>query len=97
MFGEYETAPVFQALGGAGIGIYFGTCVLLLKRAIGGDSLAYFAGNTVAAVLLLLSNIGAFDLTAVLVQIALIAAGFGLMILVFLIETGRREHPFQQS
>lgn len=91
VFGEYESASVFQALGVVGIGIYIGTCAMFLRRAIGGDSLAYFAGNAVAAALLLMSNIGNFDLTAMLVQMGLVAAGFGLMIVVFPAEVGNRE------
>jgi hypothetical protein len=88
VLGEFEAASVFQALGVIGIGIYAGTCALLLLRRIGGDSLAYFAGNAVAAALLLASNLGGFDLTRMLIQIAVIALAFAAMILAFLAETG---------
>ena len=88
MFGEFETASVFQALAGLGIGIFAGTYALFALRRIGGDSLAYFAGNSVAAALLLASNLGGFDLGRMLLQIALIALAFGAMILAFLSETG---------
>ena len=97
MYGEYEMASVFQALGVLGIGIYVASHALLIGRMIGGDSLVFFAGNAVAAALMLLSNLGGFDLTAVLVQVALIAAGFGLMILVLLAETRASDSPFPQD
>lgn len=87
---EFHVASLFQALLVSGLGLFALTYALLLRRAIGGDSLAFFAGNTVAAVLLLASNLGGFDLTLVLAQIALVAALFGLMILVFLAETAGR-------
>lgn len=89
MFGEFDVASVFQALGVVGIGLYVVSHALLLGRMIGGDSLVFFTGNTVAAALLLASNLGGFDLTALLVQIAVIAAGFGLMILLLVAETDR--------
>jgi len=89
VLGEFEMTSVFQAFGVIGIGIYVVSHGLLLGRMIGGDSLVFFAGNTVAAALLLVSNLGGFDLTAMLVQVALIAAGFGLMILLLVAESDR--------
>jgi len=89
VWGEFGVASVFQALGVIGIGIYVGSHALLLGRMIGGDSLVFFAGNTVAAALLLCSNFGGFNLPWVLVQIGLIASAFAAMILLLVAETGR--------
>lgn len=87
MLSEGEIVLLFRAIGVLGVTVFVGTYALLLKRVISGDSVAFFAGNTVAAALVLSSNLGAFNLTSVLIQIGLIALCLCTMILRFLEDT----------
>ena len=84
MFYEFEVVTLFRTIGVVGFAVHVGIYALLSWRIIGGDSLAFFAGNTVAAALILGSNVGAFHTGWVLVQIAFVALGMGTMILIFL-------------
>ncbi len=92
MFGEYEAMSVFQALEVVGVGVFFATYALLVGRAFGGDSLVYFIGNAVAAVLFLAASAGNYDVADMLARMAAVAVGFALMIGVFLIEISRTRY-----
>ncbi len=87
MFGEYEIVQLFRAIGVVGFLVYVGTYALLSWRILKGDSVAFFAGNTVAAALVLASNFGEFNLVLVLIQIFFIFLGLSAMILRFLEST----------
>jgi len=89
VLGEYEIVLLFRAIGVLGVAVYVGTYALLSWRVLDGDSVAFFAGNTVAAALVLLSNIGVFSLASVLIQIFFIALGFSAMIWRLLEVTSR--------
>lgn len=77
---EYLALSPHHAIGLVGFTIFVGAHILLNSRKIGGDGLAYFAGNTVAAALVLASNFGGFHLGWVLAQIGLIALAMTAMI-----------------
>ena len=87
MLYEYMAISPFHGLGLLGFTIFVGVHALLNWRIIGGDGLAFFAGNTVAAALVLASNFGEFHLLWVLAQIALIALTMTAMIARFLTTT----------
>ncbi len=87
--GEGEIVLLFRTIGVLGVTVFAVTYALLFKRVISGDSVAFFAGNTVAAALVLTSNASSFNLTSVLIQIGLIALCLCAMILRFLDETSR--------
>lgn len=87
MLGEYEIVLLFRAIGVFGFMVYVLTYALISWRIIDGDSLVFFGGNTVAAVLVLTSNFGEFNLASVLTQIFFIAIGLSAMILRFLEAT----------
>ena len=91
VFGEYEIVFLFRTIGVFGFAVYVGTYALLAWRVFDGDSVAFFAGNTVAAALVLASNFGEFKLAIVLIQIFFIALGLCAMILRFLEETALAE------
>ena len=93
MFYEFEVVTFFRTIGVVGFAVYVGIYALLSWRIIGGDSLAFFAGNTVAAALVLLSNFGEFNLASVLIQIFFIIIGMSAMILRFLEDTEPVEIP----
>ncbi len=77
---EYLALSPHHAIGLVGFSIFVGVHILLNSRKIGGDGLAFFAGNTVAAALVLASNFGGFHLGWVLAQIGLIAFAMTAMI-----------------
>ena len=56
---------------------------------LSGDSLIFFSGNTIAAALVLISNVSEFNLASVLIQIFFITIGMSAMILRFLEDTER--------
>ncbi|MDJ0637558.1 MAG: hypothetical protein QNJ20_01890 [Paracoccaceae bacterium] len=87
VLGEFDIVIVFRAIGVFGFAVYVGVYALLSWRLIGGDSLVYFAGNTVAAALVLTSNIGEFNMASVLIQIFFIAIGMTAMILRLMAES----------
>ncbi len=87
MLGEFDIVIMFRAIGVFGFVVYVGVYALLSWRLIGGDSLVYFAGNTVAAALVLMSNIGGFNMASVLIQIFFIAIGMTAMILRLMAES----------
>ncbi len=87
VLGEFDIVIVFRAIGVFGFAVYVGVYALLSWRLIGGDSLVYFAGNTVAAALGLTSNIGEFNMASVLIQIFFIAIGMTAMILRLMAES----------
>ena len=80
LFDEYLVLSPSHAIGCVGVLIFIGVHILLNSRKIGGDGLAFFAGNTVAAALLLASNFGNVHLGWILVQIAFIAVAMTAMI-----------------
>lgn len=82
---------VFRAIGLVGVALYVLVYALLSWRWIGGDSLIFFAGNTLAASMVLLSNLGEFNLASVLIQIFFIVIGMAAMILRFLEDTSHRQ------
>ncbi len=81
---EYLSLSPHHAIGLVGFAIFVGVQILLNSRKIGGDGLVFFAGNTVAAALVLASNFGGFHLVWVLAQIVLIACAMTAMIVQFL-------------
>ncbi len=83
MLNEYEIVMLFRTIGVVGFAVYVGTYALLSMRVLTGDSVAFFAGNTVAATLVLMSNFGEFNLASVLIQIFFITIGLGAMIFRF--------------
>ncbi len=84
---EGEVVLLFRMIGVLGVSVFVGTYALLFRRVITGDSVAFLAGNTVAAVLVLTSNFAAFHLVSVIAQIVLIAVCLCTMILLFLEDT----------
>lgn len=80
---EYLDLSLHHAIGLFGFSIFVGVHILLNSRKIGGDGLAFFAGNTVAAALVLASNFGGFHLGWVLAQIGLITLAMTAMIAQF--------------
>lgn len=83
MLGEYEfvlTCRMFAMLGGA---VFVGTHALLKWRVLDGGSVAFFAGNTAAAALLLASNFAGVQPLWLLAQILLIALALLTMIALF--------------
>lgn len=89
MLGEYEVALFFRAIGVLGVAVYVGTYALLSRRILDGDSVAFFAGNTVAAALVLTSNFGEFNLASVMAQVFFIVIGFTAMMKRFQEDTAR--------
>ncbi|MEM6387663.1 MAG: hypothetical protein AAF718_15655 [Pseudomonadota bacterium] len=87
MLSEIEPVSLFRVVGVFGFSVYVATYALVSVRVLSGDSLAFFAGNTVAATLVLMSNFGEFNLASVLIQIFFIAIGLCAMILRFLEDT----------
>lgn len=84
MYGEFDIVWMFRMIGVFGCLVYVGIYALLSWRVIGGDSLLFFAGNTVAAALVLASNLGEFNLASVLLQMFFIFIGLSAMILRFM-------------
>ena len=80
MFYEYLPISPFDFLGLLGVLVFFGVQVLFSRRIIGGDGLAFFAGNTVAAALVLASNLDGLYLPLFLAQIILIVLAMLMMI-----------------
>ncbi|MEO1536295.1 MAG: hypothetical protein AAFR73_01065 [Pseudomonadota bacterium] len=76
-----------------GVVCYGVNYALLSLHVFDGDSVGFFLGNTVAAVLVLVSNAVDFNLASVMVQLFFIAIGFCAMIWRFLEDTseGDRE------
>ena len=80
---EYLVLSPSHAIGCVGFMIFVGVHILLNSRKIGGDGLAFFAGNTVAAALVLASNFGGVHLGWLLVQIAFVTLAMTAMIVRF--------------
>lgn len=80
MFHEYLPISPFDILGVLGVMVFAGVQVLFNRRIIGGDGLAFFAGNTVAAALVLASNLDGLHLPWFLAQFALVVLALLVMI-----------------
>ena len=80
---EIETLTFYRAAGLSGFGLYVVVYASLGWRLISGDSLSYFAGNTLAALLVLISNMGEFNLASVLIQVFFILIGTSAIFLRF--------------
>lgn len=80
---EFPVFLPFQALGLLGLVVFVGVHALLYLRIIGGGGLIFFSGNTVAAALVLASNLGGVPVVWLLAQIVLIAAVLLAMIALF--------------
>ena len=83
MSGEFAVYLPFQALGLLGLTVFFGVHALLYLRILSGGGLIFFSGNTVAAALILGSNLGGAPVLWVLLQIILIAIALIAMIALF--------------
>lgn len=83
MGGEYLAVLPFQAIGLLGLGVFVGVHALLYLRILSGGGLIFFSGNTVAAALILASNLGGAPLLWVLLQIIFIAMALIAMIALF--------------
>lgn len=66
---------VFRALGILGFGFYVLNYWLLSSRVLDSESKSFFALNTVAAALVLMSNYVEFNLASVLIQVFWIVIG----------------------
>lgn len=76
----YLPVSMFEVLGVLGVTMFVGFQALVHWRIIGGDGLAFFAGNTVAAALVLTSNFGDVNPAWLGLQIGLIALAMLAMI-----------------
>lgn len=72
---QLETGNIYRALGLLGFGFYALMYVLLTWRYVDGDSVIYFAGNTVGAALTLCSVLADYNLTTVLISVFWILIG----------------------
>lgn len=84
---DLDINMIFRAAGLIGFATYVLVYALVGWRVLRGDSLFFFAGNTVAAALVLISNVSEFNLASVLIQIFFIIIGMSAMILRFLEDT----------
>jgi len=83
VLGEYEIILICRMIGVVGVAVYVGTCALLYWRVFDGGSVAFFAGNTAAAALVLASNMAGFHIAWLMAQIVLIAIAMTAMIALF--------------
>lgn len=83
MFGEYDIVLMCRSVGLLGVAVFVGTYALLMLRVLDGGSVAFFAGNTAAAALVLASNLAGFHVAWLLMQILIIAAALTMMIALF--------------
>ena len=83
MLGEYDIVLMCRSMGLLGVAVFVGTYALLLWRVLDGGSVAFFAGNTAAAALVLASNIAGFQIAWLVAQILLIAIAMTAMIALF--------------
>ncbi|MEL7152032.1 MAG: hypothetical protein AAGK71_14940 [Pseudomonadota bacterium] len=81
--GEYEIVLICRMIGVVGVAVYVGTYALLYWRVFDGGSVAFFAGNTAAAALVLASNMAGFHTAWLMAQIVLIAIAMTAMIALF--------------
>lgn len=84
---ELDANLIFRAAGLTGFATYVIVYAMVGWRVLSGDSLLFFFGNTVAAALVLISNVSEFNLASVLIQIFFITIGMSAMILRFLEDT----------
>ena len=87
----YEFLPLsmFDALGVLGVAMFVGFQALVHWRIMGGDGLAFFAGNTFAAALVLISNFGDVHPVWLPLQLAFIALAMLAMIARFFARPSR--------
>ncbi len=89
MFDSIDSSAMFRLAGLSGFALYVSAYAMVGWRMITAESLHFFAANTVAAALVLLSNFGEFNLASVLIQIFFIFIGVSAILLRF--RHGARE------
>jgi len=72
---EFDQQTVFRILGIMGFGCYVVSYSLLSCKTLNSDSKAFFAINTLAAILVLSSNYVDFNLASAMIQVFWIAIG----------------------
>ena len=80
-FFSFSTDDIYRVIGIAGFVAYVANYAALSFRLVSGDSIVYFAGNTLAATLVLISLTTDFNMASVLIQVFWIGIGLGAILL----------------
>lgn len=83
MLGEYDIVLACRTVGLLGVAVFVGTYALLYWRVLDGGSVAFFAGNTAAAALVLASNLAGVHVVWLMIQLLLIVIVMTAMIALF--------------